>query len=166
MNKSGLTLSGHVRASIIAPDGKVVPLVSGRNTVSSRCADAAARMFAGDMSMRPSRIVFAYDTSSSSLTFNFSAGERNKTRDEILGSSLSAEVAPIADNPSLGVSGDEYTGNVVTFGASARSDRSMYVYGVIMEDSNGNVLAVKKFDSAVALPVGYALAVSWQITFN
>ena len=60
-----------------------------------------------------------------------------------------------------------YQGNKVTFRAMTVDNAAAeYVYGFLLKDVAGRVLAVKKFDSAVERTAGFAMAASWTVTFN
>ena len=55
----------------------------------------------------------------------------------------------------------------MTFSASKPGPEGTdYVYGVLLKDAAGRVLAVKKFDECVVQNSGYAFAAEWTVTFN
>lgn len=165
-----IAVSGHVKAFLVSPCGHQAELVCGRNTVSYRCADAVAGMFAGLADARPVSVAFVYAaTSGKETSFNFSPGERNKTQSDIVPSSsgLSVHEVDLDPNPRCTPSAATYQGNKVTFSATTRNNTAAeYVYGFLLKNAAGDVLAVKKADSALFKPAGYALSVTWDITFT
>lgn len=159
--------SGHVDVLSVGPDGTARPVSSGRNTVSYMCADAMARLFVGDGTARPRTVVFVHGDDGLGGSFHFSPGDRDKGQADIVGGSLSVHEVPVADNPKRTASGPDYTGNVVTFGATSTAELGeTTVYGLLLKAVDGTVLAVRKFDTAVSKADGYALSVSWSITFS
>lgn len=161
-----ITMRGHVDAFLVAPDGKRTPAQAGANTVSYACAEAVARLFAGQGG-GPTRVVFAH-ADTTDKTFNFVSGDRDKAESDILGTDLQAASVAIDASPSISASdASKYKtgGNVVTLRATMSSDAAFYIYGYMLEDAAGHVLAVRKLDNPVQKPEGYAFAVSWAITF-
>lgn len=159
--------SGHVDVLAVGPDGSVGPVSSGRNTVSYMCADAMARLFAGDDTARPRTVAFVHGAAGLGSAFHFSAVDRDKGQADIVGTGLSVHDVSVADNPKRTASGDDYAGNIVTFGATSAPDLGeTTVYGLLLKAADGTVLAVRKFDSPVAKAANYALSVSWSLTFS
>lgn len=162
-----IAIRGHVDTFLVSPENVSTHILEGNNTVSYACADAAARLFAG-RDGRPRTVAFVYAESSGlESSFGFTAGERDKTQEDIVGSGLSVANVAIDPNPSLSLSeAGKYAGNVATFHAvTTENSAPVYVYGYLLKDGEGRVLAVRKLESAVSKPAGYALAVSWAITF-
>jgi len=165
----GITMKGHVDSFLVSPDGERTLVQPGPNTVSYACADVVAGLFAG-RGGGPARIVFAYSASTKQESkFNFTAQSRAQKRKDIVKSGLSASGVAIDANPSLAPStaGGEYAGNVVQLRATmmAPTGDDVYVYGYLLEDAEGRVLATRKLSSGLLKPAGYGLAVTWSITF-
>jgi hypothetical protein len=176
--------NGHVVAALVSPDGRHSVVAEGHNTLLYRCADAVARLFAGESAYRPTTIGFVCATEAdkgSAFAFPDPDDPRTtKTQAELVGSGLyvkDVQVEPayafsatppteeeLEDNPHA-VS--HYQGNKVTFRAmTVDNDETEYVYGFLLKDAAGRVLAVKKFDKAVERTEGFAMAASWTVTFN
>ena len=163
-----ITMRGRVDASLIAPDGRVERVVHGANTLLFSCADAVAGMFGGLSGRRPVTVGFVYAPDESrAASFNFTADDRTaKTQDEIVGTGLQVHDQYIDNNRRYDASGPDYAGNVVTFSAARPGmDAASYVYGVLLKDESGRVLAVKRFPEPVIQNAGYAFSVSWAVTF-
>jgi len=162
-----ITMKGNVETFLVSPDGERVPVQQGSNTVSYACADAVARLFAG-RGGGPTRIAFVYAVGNNKIgSFLFTAGERNKKESDIVGSGLSVVEAPVDPSPSVSPSDDtgDYEGNKVELRATAYSSTAVYIYGYLLKDAAGNVLAVRKLASPIQKPKDYGLSVSWSITF-
>jgi len=167
--RSNIAAHGRVDAFTVSPDGLRTQVVHGSNTLLYSCADAVAHVFAGVPDRRPATIGFVYgDTDSLWTSFPFTQGDRStRTQAEIVGPGLQVYETYIDQNRRFSSSGAAYSGNVVTFAASKPgSDVPSYVYGVLLKDAAGNVLAVKRFDECVMQSSGYAFAAEWTVTFN
>lgn len=165
---SHITARGHVDAFLVSPDGRRTQVAGGANTLLFSCADAVAGIFAGIASRRPAVIGFVYgDDKTLGANFAFTAGDRATRRQaDIVGTGLQVFDQYIEQNRRFSASAPEYRGNAVTLSASKPGVESpVYVYGVMLKDADGNVLAVKRFDECVLQNVGYAFAVSWTVTF-
>lgn len=166
---NNITATGRVDAFTVSPDGHRSHVVHGSNTLLFSCADAVAHVFAGLPSYIPAKIGFVYgDADNLSANFAFTQGDREtRTQAEIVGTGLQVYDQNIDQNRRFSASSEDYEGNVVTFRASKPgSDGVDYVYGVLLKDASGNVLAVKKFDECVVQNSGYAFAAEWAVTFN
>lgn len=163
-----ITASGRVEAFLTGPDGRSRRVATGSNTLLFTCADAVARLFGGFVDHRPTTIGFVYgDSDSLGSAFMFTQGDRTpRSQDEVVGTGLGVYDQYIEQNKRFAAGSPEYTGNVVTFSASRPdSGTAVYIYGVLLKDAAGNVLAVKKFDECVKQNPGYAFAASWAVTF-
>ena len=163
-----ITASGSVDAFIVSPDGDSKCVVHGRNTLLFSCADAVANIFGGFSGYRPTVIGFIYGSGEDlGANFNFSAGDRvTRTQDEIVGAGLAVHDQYIDNNRHFEPSAPGYSGNSVTFNAARPGlDSKSYVYGALLKDSSGRVLAVKRFDTPVVQNANYALSLSWTVTF-
>lgn len=165
-----ISIKGHVDTVLVAPDGSRTPVNDGSNTVSYACAELAARLFAG-RGGGPAKLVMAYSASTGKESgFNFT-GLRTQTRDGIItpgGGLLAAEVALEPDPVVASSDSSKYTtgGNAVTFRAMLTSSNTVYVYGYLLEDADGHVLAARSLGTGrIEKPGGYGLSVSWTITF-
>lgn len=154
-----ITAHGHVEASLVAPDGTASVVESGHNTLLYRCADAVARLFAGEAAYRPAKIGF--------VTSDFSLATDARGTSPATLAGLSAEDVPIETGYSFSTAdGAKYGGNKVTFRAMTTESTAVTIYGFLLKDADGRVLAVKKLDSPVARQSGYAMAASWSVQFN
>jgi len=163
-----ITMKGCVDASLIAPDGRVERVVHGANTLLFNCADAVAGLFGGLFVNRPAIVGFVHAPDESrAASFDFTADDRTaKTQEELVGTGLQVHDQYIDNNRRYEASGPEYSGNVVTFSAARPGiDVASYVYGVLLKDASGKVLAVKRFPEPVVQNAGYAFSVSWAVTF-
>lgn len=165
----GITMKGRVDSFLVSPDGGRTLVQPGSNTVSYACADVVAELFAG-RGGGPDKIMFAYSTSAGQESkFSFTTGTRAQKRKDIVKSGLSVSGVPIDANPALAPSaaGGAYAGNVVQLRATmmAPTGDDVYVYGYLLEDAEGRVLATRKLSSGLLKPAGYGLAVTWSITF-
>ena len=174
--------NGHVVAALVSPDGRRRVVAEGRNTLLYRCADAVARLFAGESAYRPTTIGFVCAAGSGEdENFNFTASDRTtKTQDDLVKGGLSVkdvQVEPAYSFSATPPTAEElvanpaatshYQGNKVTFRAMTVDNAAAeFVYGFLLKDAAGRVLAVKKFDSAVERTAGFAMAASWTVTFN
>ena len=166
-----IVIKGHVDTVLVAPDGSRIPVNDGSNTVSYACAELAAQLFAG-RGGGPAKLVMAYSTQADKESgFNFVSGSRTQTRASIIpadGGLQAAEVA-LEPNPVVAPSdSNKYTtgGNAVTFRAMLASNTKVYVYGYLLEDADGRVLAARSLGTGrIEKPGGYGLSVSWTITF-
>ena len=166
---SHVRMQGHVDAFLVSPAGRREQVVCGANTLLYSCADAVARVFGGMPGYRPVTIGFVYGPERNlDVDFAFTAGDRTThTQRELVGSGLQVYDQYIEQNRRFAAKGPEYTGNVVTFNASKPdTGGASFVYGVLLKDAAGNVLAVKRFDSCVAQPAGYAFAAEWSVVFT
>lgn len=177
-----MTASGHVDAFIVGPDGSRRKVAEGKNTLLYRCADAVAHMFAGSVDYVPATIgvVCSSDLSANHMAgFNFTDGNRTTLGEEDIvlpGNQLTVHDIPIGQNkqfsattPSVTptVTGGGYSGNKITLGAVTTDNGSAEdVYGFLLKDASGRVLAVKKLSAKVRRAANYAIAVSWAVTFN
>lgn len=165
---SHITARGHVDAFLVAPDGRREKVAHGSNTLLFGCADAVAGIFGGLSGHRPVTIGFVYGAERGlDAGFMFSQGDRaTRTQRELVGSELHVYDQYIDQNRRFSASGPGYKGNVVTFNASKPdTGGASYVYGLLLKDASGNVLAAKRFDTCVAQPAGYAFAAAWSVTF-
>lgn len=167
---------GHVDAFLVSPDGAVREVVCGHNTLSYACADVVARLFAGLVDQKPSTVAFVYagDATKATSFHPLTDADRGKTQAQIVGTGLNVHEVAISPNPSFTSSNaSRYSGNTVTFRATT-TDNSVrtYIYGVILKDATGKVLATKQLikdgtaSDPIERPAGYALAVSWGVTFT
>lgn len=160
-------ITGYVSVAAVGPGGARSVVSAGHNTVLYACADAMARVFAGDSSARPHTVVFVHGAAGLAAAFHFDGTRTAKTQGDIVGTGLSVHEVIIADNPKRSASGDDYTGNTVTFGATSAPDLgATTVYGLLLEAADGTVLAVRKFSEPMVTTGGYALSVSWSLTFS
>jgi len=162
-----ITMRGHVDTFLVSPDGERRHVQEGCNTVSYACADAAARLFAG-RGGGPRTVGFVYGTANDLASgFQFADGDRDRTEADIVDTGvLSVANVPVDPNPGVSASDGNYGGNVVTFRATTVDNTAKwFVYGYLLKDADGNVLAVRKLPSVVTKSAGYALAVSWAIKF-
>ena len=163
-----ITASGRVDAFLVSPSGDREPVVHGRNTLLFSCADAVANIFGGFSGYRPTVVGFIYGASDDlGANFSFSVDDRaSKTQEELVGSGLLVHDQYIDNNRHLEASAPGYASNAVTFNATKPgTDARSYVYGALLKDSSGRVLAVKRFDRCVVQNANYALALSWTVTF-
>ena len=174
--------NGHVVAALVSPDGRRRVVAEGHNTLLYRCADAVARLFAGESAYRPATIGFVCAAESDKgSAFTFTASDRTtKTQAELVGSGLSVkdvQVEPAYSFSATPPTAEEleddpdavshYQGNKVTFKVMTIDNAAAeYVYGFLLKDAAGRVLAVRKFSSAVKRTAGFAMAASWTVTFN
>jgi len=172
---------GHVEVAVVAPDGTRSIVDSGHNTLLYGCADAVARLFAGEASYRPTTIGFvkAHD-SGLGAAFDVTDGRKTKTQAELVGSALTVEDVPIESGyrfdatppTSAEIAADpdatsHYSGNKVTFRAMTQDNTgSAYIYGFLLKDAAGRVLAVKKLTTAVQRTSSYAIAAAWTVEFD
>ena len=161
----GVAIKGHVDTLLISPDGVETRVDGGSNTVSYACADAVARLFAG-RGGGPKRIVFACGSSSLGDPFNLEDSQRSQDRATILGSDLTGYDVDIEPNPITDKSGDAYAGNVVRLRATLTTSSSTYIYGYLLEDAAGNVLAARRLSTKISKPAGYGISALWSITFT
>lgn len=160
-------ITGYVSVAAVGPGGARSMVSAGHNTVLYACADAMARVFAGDSSACPHTVVFVHGADDLGSAFHFDGTRTAKTQGDIVGTGLSVHEVTIADNPKRSASGDDYAGNIVTFGATSAPDLGeTTVYGLLLKAADGTVLAVRKFDPPTATTKGYALSVSWSLTFS
>lgn len=173
---------GHVEAALVAPDGSRHAVAGGANTLLYWCADAVARLFAGEQAYRPSVIGFVCAGSDGAGNdFTFTAGDRTtKTEAELVRSGLTVVDVPIetgykfaAEPPTAEELAEDpdakshYAGNKVSFHAmTVDNAESEYVYGFLLKDAAGHVLAVKKLATPVRRAAEYAMAATWTIQFN
>ncbi len=161
--------NGHVVAALVSPDGRHSVVAEGHNTLLYRCADAVAHLFAGESAYRPTTIGFVC-AAGKDKSLSFTASDRTTmTQSELVPaeSGLSVKDVPIEPAYSFSASTSHYQGNKVTFRAMTVDNKEAeYVYGFLLKDAAGRVLAVKKFDEAVERADGYAMAASWTVTFN
>ena len=165
---SHITARGHVDAFLVSPDGHAEQVVRGANTLLFNCADAVAGIFGGLSGYRPAVIGFVYGNDKDlAANFNFSVGDRTaKTQAELVGTGLHVHDQYIDQNRHFEASAPGYSGNVVSFSAAKPgTDAMSYVYGALLKDPSGRVLAVKRFDEPVVQNKSYALSVSWSVTF-
>lgn len=162
-----MTAQGHVDAYLVSPDGGARLVSAGHNTIMYACADAVARLFSGDSSARPTTIGFVVGESNSlSEAFLFTEGERGKTQGDVVGTGLSVTDVAISPNPTFAADeGSGYKGNKVTLGALLPSGTLAYVYGFLLKDAKGNVLAVRRLDSYITRTTRFGIAASWTVTF-
>lgn len=174
--------NGHVVAALVSPDGRRSVVAEGHNTLLYRCADAVARLFAGESAYRPTTIGFVCAASNDKdEDFIFEASDRTtKTQGDLVKNGLSVkdvQVEPaysFSTTPPTAAELEEdpeatshYQGNKVTFRAmTVDNDSAEFVYGFLLKDAAGRVLAVKKFGEAVRRTEDYAMAASWTVTFN
>lgn len=161
-------VTGYVSVEAVGPDGVRSLVSAGHNTVLYACADAMARVFAGDSSARPHTVVFVHGEAGKAASFTFTETDRSsKTQADIVGDGLLVHSVVVADNPKRTASGANYAGNVVTFGATSTAELgATTVYGLLLKAADGTVLAVRKFDPAESKAEDYALSVSWSLTFS
>lgn len=161
--------NGHVVAALVSPGGRCSVVAEGHNTLLYRCADAVAHLFAGEFAYRPTTIGFVCaEESDKGSAFAFTASDRTtKTQAELVGSGLSVKDVQVEPAYSFSAATSHYQGNKVTFRAmTVDNAEAEYVYGFLLKDAAGRVLAVKKFDEAVERTAGFAMAASWTVTFN
>lgn len=162
--------NGHVVAALVSPDGRHSVVAEGHNTLLYRCADAVARLFAGESAYRPTTIGFVCaEGSGQSSAFTFEASDRTtKTQNDLVKSGLSVKDVQVEPAYSFSAATSHYQGNKITFRAMTvdNDEAAEWVYGFLLKDAAGRVLAVKKFDEAVERTKGYAMAASWTVTFN
>lgn len=160
-------ITGYVSVAAVGPSGVRSVVSEGHNTVLYACADAMVRVFSGDGSARPHTVVFVHGAPGNGSAFHFDGTRTAKTQGDIVGTGLSAHEVTIADNPKRSASGDDYAGNIVTFGATTTPALgATTVYGLLLKAADGTVLAVRKFDPPKAKSADYALSVSWSLTFS
>lgn len=167
--KDSMMANGHVVAALVSPDGQRRVVAEGHNTLLYRCADAVARLFAGESAYRPTTIGFVCAAESDKgSAFTFTVSDRTtKTQAELVGSGLSVKDVRVEPGYALTASSANYGGNKVTFRAMTVDNAdNEFIYGFLLKDAAGRVLAVKKFDSAVERTAGFAMAASWTVTFN
>lgn len=162
-----LSARGRVEVRLVDGNGSARTVSVGHNTLSYGCADAVARMFAGQTDRRPSRIDFVLEDFTigtvrpdGTVDMRDQRGLADKTN------VLSAAIDP---NPRFSPSDDEnspYEGNVVTLSAMLTDDAARRVFGFLLKDSAGRVLAARKLDEAVEKAAGYGMSVSWAVTFK
>ena len=162
--------SGSVSVELIANDRTRSAVCVGSNTLSFRCADAVASLFAGRRDGLPSVVAFVCgETGDLGASFQFEQGDRGRDQRAIVGTGLLVEDVRINPSPAISSSADEYTGNRVTFSAiTTDNTRAKYVYGFLLKDGNGpdaRVLAVKKLAAPTMKPENYAMSMSWAVTF-
>ena len=164
----GIAMKGHVDSFLVSPGGERTPVQPGSNTVSYACADVVAGLFAG-RGGGPAKIAFAYSASAGQQSaFNFTTGSRDQQHSSIVTPDLSVAEVPIDANPSLSAStaSGEYAGNVVQLRATMTDPaEAVYVYGYLLKDAAGRVLATRKLDRGLSKPANYGLSVTWSITF-
>lgn len=154
-----ITAHGYVEASLIAPDGTSRVVECGHNTVLYRCADAVARLFAGEAAYRPAKIGF--------VTADFSLATDARGTSPGTLAQLSAEDVPLETGYSFATAdGAKYANNKVTFRAMTTESTAVTIYGFLLKDADGRVLAVKKLDSPVARQDGFVVATSWTVQFS
>lgn len=167
---------GYVTAYRITPEGYREFVDAGRNTLSYGCADANAALFAGDADWKPSKVVFVCASASGKeADFHFdpsSSTKRVQDEETILGARFDAlDEVDLDPNPKRdvppGTAEGTYTANRVTFTAlTKRNDAAVTVYGFLLKAANGKVLATRKLTQGLPKTAGYALAVTWAVTFN
>lgn len=167
------TASGYVDAFLIDPEGGKRQVVSGSNTLLYRCADAVAHIFAGATDYVPTVIGFitapASSADLSAGNFHFNDGDRTtKSQADLVDTKvLTVQDVNIGQNKQFVPTGSGYTGNKVTLGAMTTNNvEEEDIYGMLLKDSEGRVIAVKKLPSKVRRAAGYAFMVSWAVTFN
>ena len=169
MSMNHITAHGHVDAFLVDPGGRRTRVAGGPNTLLYSCADAVAAAFGGKAERQPAVIGFVYGPKKGlDAAFAFSGGDRTpRTQAELAGAGLQVYDQRIDQNRSFAAGAPEYAGNVVTFRAmKPDAGARVCVYGVVLKDAAGSVLAVKRFDECVVQNLGYAFAVSWSVTFN
>lgn len=171
---SMISVTGHVDTHLIAPDGRVVPGSSGRNTTLYTCTDAVARLFAGDVRARPAAIVVAYTTDGTG-TFNYTANDRTRKTVEDIAVGLSFDEVDITGSGKLSsTDASKYAGNVVrlsgvtgaAFNAVDMRNTAARICGYILKAVDGTVLAVRGLSPWGEKGANYAMFVSWTLTFN
>ena len=163
-----ISIKGHVDTVLVAPDGSRIPVNDGSNTVSYACAELAARLFAG-RGGGPAKLVMAYSTSDGKTSDFVFSGSRTQKRSSIICGGLEAAEVALEPNPAVTSSdSSKYTtgGNAVTFRGMLASSNKVYVYGYLLEDADGRVLAARSLGTGrIEKPKDYGLSVSWTITF-
>lgn len=165
-----ISIKGHVDTFLVSPDGSRVRANEGSNTVSYACAELAAQLFAG-RGGGPSKIAMAYSTQTGkSSGFVFDSSRVQDAASIVpAGGGLSLQEVDIDPNPVVATSdADKYAtgGNAVTFRAMLASNIRVYVYGYLLMDAQGRVLAARKLGTAgIEKPANYGLSVSWTVTF-
>lgn len=162
--------SGHVSVELVSPDDTRIGVDCGHNTLSYRCADAVASLFAGRTDGLPRTVAFIYgETDGLGASFLFKSGDRDRNQTDVVGTGLAVEDVPVNASPRLSASSKEYTGNQVTFSAlTVDNAKPRFVYGFLLKDGSGpnaRVLAVKRLPSATRKPENYAMSMSWTVTF-
>lgn len=155
-----ITAQGHVEASLVAPDGTVRVVECGHNTILYRCADAVARLFAGEAAYRPAKIGFV------TADFSLAVADARGTSPSTL-AQLNAEDVPLETGYSFATADSaKYANNKVTFRAMTTNSTTVTIYGFLLKDADGRVLAVKKLGSPVARQDGFVMAISWTVQFS
>lgn len=167
---SSINAHGYVESHLIgAGVDRVVD--SGHNTLSYDCANTIASLFSGSRASVPAKVVFATHSRSTSTDFHFDEGREQREAD-IIGSDMTKDIVALDTNPKITPcvppEGDvPYVGSKVTFTAMTSNNEPLqYVYGYLLEDADGKVLATRKLDQPVGKPKGYAMQIAWTITFN
>lgn len=162
-----ISARGQVEVELVAPDGVRTPVSCGHNTLSYRCSDAVARLFAGQLAVRPAKIAFVLE--------DFELDSEDARRQETIGEGKAVEDVALDPNPAFSASdataehpeGVEYRGNVVRFTAmTVDNAAAKTVYGFLLKAEDGTVLAARKLGTTVQKPQNYALSASWSVTFN
>lgn len=162
--------SGRVSVELVSPDGTRTVVGCGHNTLSYRCADAVASLFAGRTDGLPRTVAFVYgETDGLGASFLFTPGDRDRDQAAVVGTGLAVEDVPVNPSPRLAASSKEYTENQVTFSAlTVDNAKPRFVYGFLLKDGNGpnaRVLAVKRLPSPARKPENYAMSMAWTVTF-
>lgn len=163
------TSYGHVDAYLVSPDGVGRLVSAGHNTLMYACADAVARLFSGDGSARPTTIGFVHGASAglgTAFAFGGESAERGKTQTDIVGAGLAVDDVSVSPNPAFAADAG-YGGNKVTLSAlRSAKDSTTYIYGFLLKDADGNVLAVRRLDSPITHSPGFGVTASWTVTFT
>ena len=150
---------GHVDVVLVSPDGGRQFVDGGHNTLSYGCADAVARLFAGEVGRRPAQIVFMLGD------FSLSADDPRVQGD--IGIGVTQEPVSVDPNPKFSPSSDKYVGNIVTFSAMTVDNAAeKTVYGFLLKDATGRTPAARKLDAPITKPANYALSATWAVTFS
>jgi len=179
---SAITMSGHVDVHVITPAGDVVPESSGSNTTLYACADAVARMCAGDDRARPAKIVIAYNKQGAKGQFNYTANIRTSvTVADVVTNGMSTYEVDVTGSGKLsaaegqsnyhgntvtlsGVTGDDF--NALNLAKVDGDDVNTGIHGYLLVAADGTVLAVRKPNNRTTKSAGYGMLVSWKLTFN
>ena len=169
---------GIVDVWLSASDGRVEHIDTVHNTATYGTADAAARAYAGDLSMIPQSIVFLYDNDPDSTSMETLLGNgRSLVWEDVIeefGENHTDPEIPFSYAPSIESSDtDKYSGNkVVLHGVTQDVDEnsvnSVYIHGACLVGKSGQdyrLLAIVDLGSKMK-PADFELSIDWAVKFN